>query len=222
MKVLLLGATGMIGQGVLRECLRDPTVNAVISLGRSPSGRVDPKLTEIVHPDLADRAALGPVLTGLDACFFCLGVSSVRLAQTEYERITYDLTIHVAEMLIAANPGMTFVYVSGQGTDSTEHGRSRWARVKGRTENRLRAMPFKAVYLFRPGMVQPLHGITSRTRLYRVLYWLLTPLLSTLRWLFPRTIATTQQLGRAMIRVAQDGYPTPILEARDLTRLGAT
>ena len=222
MRVLLLGATGMIGQGVLRECLRDPAVTAVLSLGRSPTGVVDPKLTEIVHPDLGDRAFLAPLLTGLDACFFCLGVSSVRLPATEYERITYGLTIAVAEMLIAANPLLTFIYVSGQGTDSTEHGRSHWARVKGRTENQLRAMPFKRVYLFRPGMVQPLHGITSRTRLYRVLYALLAPLLSALRWLFPHTITTTQQLGRAMILVVRDGYPTPVLEPRDLTRLGAS
>jgi len=222
MKVLLLGATGMIGQGVLRECLRDPAVSAVLSLGRSRIGVVNPKLTEIIHPELGDRSTLAPLLTGLDACFFCLGVSSVRLAAAEYERITYGLTISVAEMLLAANPRLTFVYVSGQGTDSTEQGRSRWARVKGRTENQLRAMPFAAVYLFRPGMVQPLHGITSRTRHYRLLYALLAPLLSLLRWLFPRSITTTQQLGRAMILVARDGYPTPVLEARDLTRLGAS
>jgi uncharacterized protein YbjT (DUF2867 family) len=222
MKVLILGASGMIGQGVLRECLRDAQVSAVLSLGRSPCGTVDAKLSEYLQPDLADLSRVQPVLVGLDACFFCLGVSSVRMPPAEYERITYGLTISVAQALLGANPQLTFVYVSGQGTDSSEQGRSRWARVKGRTENQLRAMPFKAIYLFRPGAVQPLHGSSSKTRLYRWLYLLLGPLLGLARRLFPHAIATTEQLGRAMILVARQGHPTPVLEAAEIIRLGSS
>jgi len=222
MKVLILGASGMIGQGVLRECLRDASVSAVLSIGRSACGTVDAKLTEYLQADLGDLSALQPVLVGLDACFFCLGVSSVRLPEAEYERITHGLTISVAQALIGANGQLTFVYVSGQGTDSSEQGRSRWARVKGRTENQLLAMPFKAAFMFRPGAVQPLQGITSKTRLYRRLYVLLAPLLGLARRLFPLAIITTAQLGRAMILVARQGYPRPILEAADISRLGSS
>ena len=221
MKVLLFGATGMVGQGVLRECLRDPDVERVTSIVRAPSGAADPKLREIVHRDFYDWSALESELRGFDACFFCLGVSSAGMSEADYTRVTYDLTIGVAKILARQNPGMTFVYVSGLGTDSTEKGRSMWARVKGRTENALRALPFKAVFLFRPGFIQPLHGITSRTRLYRLAYVLAAPLTPIFRALAPGAVTTTEKVGRAMLAVAKRGAPTPFLENRDLNRLGA-
>ena len=221
MKVLLFGATGMIGQGVLRECLRDPGVEQVVALVRKPSGQTHAKLKEIVHGDFFDYRAVEPELAGLDACFFCLGVSAAGLAEAGYRRVTYDLTLAAAEALARLNPAMTFVYVSGAGTDSTEQGRTMWARVKGRTENALRRLPFRAVYLFRPGLIQPLHGIRSRTGWYQAIYTVLGPCFPLLRWLFPKAILTTEELGRAMLRVARDGAPSPVLEAADLIALGA-
>src|SRR5580698_3602450 len=161
MNVLLFGATGMVGQGVLRECLLDSGVESVVSIGRSAtgvhsaSGVSNPKLREIVHADLADYSTIESQLTGFDACFFCLGISSTGLTEEQYSRITYDITLRAAETLARLNTGMTFVYVSGAGTDSSEHGRTMWARVKGRTENALLRMPFRAAYMFRPGVIQP-------------------------------------------------------------------
>ncbi|HEY3270434.1 MAG TPA: NAD(P)H-binding protein [Geothrix sp.] len=222
MKVLLFGATGMIGQGVLRECLGDPGVSQVVALVRKPSGQAHPKLREIVHDDFFDYRAVEPDLTGLDACFFCLGVSAAGLPEAEYRRLTQDLTLAAAETLARLNPDMTFVYVSGAGTDSTEQGRTMWARVKGRTENDLRRLPFRAVYLFRPGLIQPLHGIRSRTGWYQAFYTVLGPVFPLLRRLFPKALLTTEELGRAMLRVARDGAPTAILEAADLIALGAS
>ena len=221
MKVLILGATGMVGQGVLRECLRDPGVTEVVSLVRRPSGRAHAKLRELVHGDFSDYRTLEPDLAGLDACFFCLGVSSAGLSEAEYHRLTFGLTLAVAETLARLNPAMTFIYVSGAGTDSTERGRTMWARVKGETENALRRLPFRAVYLARPGLIQPLHGIRSRTGWYQAIYTLLGPGLPLLRWLFPRAILTTEELGRAMLHVARAGAPTAVLEAADLIALGA-
>jgi len=221
MKVLLFGATGMIGQGVLRECLRDPGVSQVVALVRKPSGQAHAKLREIVHGDFFDYSAIEAVLTGLDACFFCLGVSAAGLPEVDYQRLTYDLTLAGAETLARLNPAMTFVYVSGAGTDSTERGRTMWARVKGRTENALRRLPFQAVYLFRPGLIQPLYGIRSRTAWYQAIYTVLGPCFPLLRRLFPKAILTTEELGRAMLRVARDGAPSPVLEAADLIALGA-
>lgn len=220
MKVLLFGATGMIGQGVLRECLRDPGVSQVVALVRRPSLPAHPKLREVVHGDFFDYRAVEGDLAGLDACFFCLGVSAAGLPEAEYRRLTRDLTLAAAETLARLNPGMTFVYVSGAGTDSTEQGRTVWARVKGETENTLRRLPFKAVYLFRPGLIQPLHGIRSRTGWYQALYTLMKPAFPLLRRLFPNSILTTEELGRAMLRVARDGAPKAVLEAADLIALG--
>ena len=219
MKVVIFGATGMVGQGVLRECLRDPDVTKVLTIGRAATGQLDPRLHELVRSDLTQYAGLDDELSGYDACFFCLGVSSVGMKESDYSRITYDLTLAAASVLARLNPAMTFVYVSGAGTDSSEHGRVMWARVKGRTENALRLLPFKAVYLFRPGVIQPLHGVRSKTRLYHVFYVLLAPLLSTARRLFPAHVQTTESLGRAMLAVARHGAPGAVLEPADLNAL---
>jgi uncharacterized protein YbjT (DUF2867 family) len=219
MKVILLGASGMVGQGVLRECLLDPAVEAVLSIGRRPSGVVHAKLEERTLPDLADIDSLGAALEGFDACLDSLGISSFRLSESEYTAQTYDLTLAIAKALLARNPGLTFVYVSGAGTDASERGRVMWARVKGRTENALRAMPFKAAYLFRPGIIEPLHGIRSRTAAYRVIYALLRPLFPLMRRAWPGSITTTEQLGRAMLRAAREGAPTEVLDTAAINAL---
>ena len=219
MKVLLFGATGMIGQGVLRECLIDPRVTQVVSLVRRPTNQTHPKLKELVHPDFFDYGRIKGDLTGLDACFFCLGVSSAGLDETEYRRVTYDLTLAAAQALSRLNPSMTFSYISGAGTDSTEQGRIMWARVKGATENALLRLPFKAVYLFRPGAIQPLHGIQSSTKLYRILYQVMGPFFPILKILSPDSFTTTEQLGRAMLHAGLEGAPKAVLETRDINRL---
>jgi uncharacterized protein YbjT (DUF2867 family) len=219
MNVLLFGATGMVGQGVLRECLRDAGVGRVLAVGRSATGQAHEKLRDLVVPDFADLSADEPQLTGFDACFFCLGVTSAGLSEERYTRLTYDLTLGVARTLARLSPGMAFVYVSGSGTDSSERGRIMWARVKGRTENALLALPFKAAYMFRPGYIQPLDGIQSRTRWYRFMYAAVAPLYPALRRLFPGAVTTTAQVGRAMLAVARDGFPRPVVQTRDINGL---
>ncbi|WP_144144018.1 epimerase [Paraburkholderia sp. BCC1884] len=219
MKVLIFGATGMVGQGVLRECLRAPDVEAVQTIGRMRTGQLDPRLTEVIQPDLMDYRAQESSLVGFDACFFCLGVSSAGMSEADYTRLTYDLTLAAAQTLSRLNPGMTFVYVSGAGTDSTVQGRGMWARVKGKTENALRKLPFKAVYLFRPGVIEPLHGARSKTRSYRLFYALAKPFLSTLRALLPNQILSTEDIGRAMLAVARHGADKAVLETADLRAL---
>jgi uncharacterized protein YbjT (DUF2867 family) len=221
MKVLLFGATGMVGQGVLRECLLDANVERVLSIVRAPSGVAHDKLRELVHKDFFDWSAVESELAGFDACFFCLGVSSAGMKEAEYARVTFDLTLAIAKVLARVNPQMIFVYVSGAGTDSTEKGRSMWARVKGKTENALRELPFKSVYLFRPGFIQPKHGITSKTRLYRALYVVATPLTPLVRAIAPGLITSTEKVGRAMLAVARRGAPTQILENRDINALAS-
>jgi uncharacterized protein YbjT (DUF2867 family) len=221
MRVIVFGASGMVGQGVVRECLRDPVVESVLAIGRSASGNEHPKLQERVLADVTALSAIKADLEGRDACFFCLGVSSAGMSEVDYRRLTYDLTLSVARTLLEASPGMTFIYVSGAGTDSTARGRSMWARVKGETDNALRAMPFEATYMFRPGFIQPLHGIVSKTKLYRVLYAAVGPLYPLWRALFPRYVTTTEQVGRAMIEVARAGAPKPILENRDINALAS-
>ncbi len=218
MHVLIFGGTGMIGQGVLRECLLDPGVERVLAVGRRAIGRRHEKLEEIVLPDVGDLSAVESELTGFDACMFCLGVSAAGLTEQRYTRLTYDLTLAIAQTLARLSPALTFLYVSGMGTDSTEAGRAMWARVKGRTENALLRLPLRAAYMFRPAFILPLHGIRSRTPLYRVLYALATPLYPLLRRAAPRYVTTTEQLGRAMIAVARDGFPTSIVESRDIAR----
>ena len=219
MKVILFGATGMVGQGVLRECLLAADVESILAVGRSPSGVRDPRLHELTHADFFDWSAVEPQLTGYDACLFCLGVSSVGMAEDKYRHLTYDLTMAAARTLSRLNPGMTFIYVTGQGTDSTEQGKSMWARIKGKTENDLRKLPFKAAYMFRPGGIQPLHGVRSRTALYQTIYTATAPLWSLLYRLAPKYVTTTEQLGRAMVQVAREGYPKPVLESLDINQL---
>jgi uncharacterized protein YbjT (DUF2867 family) len=219
MRVLLFGATGMVGQGVLRECLRAQDVDFVQTVGRSSTGQLDPRLHEIIHQDMMDYQAIEASLQGFDACFFCLGVSSVGMKEADYTRLTYDLTLAAARTLARLNPQMVFVYVSGTGTDSSEQGRSMWARVKGRTENALKLLPFRAVYLFRPGVIQPLHGIQSKTRLYRLFYPAAKPLLQLLRVLMPNRILTTEDIGRAMLAVARHRPGKAVLEPADISAI---
>ncbi len=213
----------MIGQGVLRECLLDAGVQEVLSIGRSAAGAglaVDAgaraKLHEVVRADLLDLSPIEASLQGFDACFFCLGVSSLGMTEADYRRITLDIAVAAARILSRLNPTMTFIFVSGAGTDSTERGGTMWARVKGAAENALLQLPFKAVYVFRPAFVQPLHGIRSKTALYRVLYTLLRPLIPLLTATAPRYVTTTEQIGRAMLQVARQGAPKHILESADI------
>jgi uncharacterized protein YbjT (DUF2867 family) len=216
MNILLFGATGMVGQGVLRECLLAQDVQQVQTVGRTAGSTPNPKLREVVHGDLLHYDAIRDSLAGFDACFFCLGVSSNGMSEPDYERVTYGFTLAAAETLSTLNPGMTFVYVSGAGTDSSEQGRSMWARVKGRTENTLLRLPFAAAYMFRPGVIEPLDGIKSKTASYRIFYMLGKPLLPLLRMAFPNQILTTRQIGKAMLNVARRGFRKSILEASDI------
>ena len=220
MNVVIFGASGMVGQGVLRECLQAADVDRIVAVGRTSIDVQHPKLHGLVAPDLFDYRGVESELQGFDACFFCLGVSSAGMDEAQYTRLTYDLTLVAAQVLARLNPQMTFVYVSGAGTDSTEQGRSMWARVKGRTENALQRLPFGAVYLFRPGMIQPLHGVRSKTTSYRMLYTLLKRLLPLLRAVLPNEVSTTESMGRAMLEVARHGAPKAVLEAADISALG--
>jgi uncharacterized protein YbjT (DUF2867 family) len=217
MDVVLFGATGMVGQGVLRECLLDADVHRILSIGRTVTGLQHPKLREIVRTNLYDYSDLESDLTGYDACFFCLGTSAAGKSEAEYRRVTYDLTLAAATTLARLNPQMTFIYVSGSGTDSSEQGRTMWARVKGATENALLRLPFKAAYMFRPAAILPMHGETSKTRLYRIAYALFRPLLPLLTRLFPGYVTTTEILGRTMIDMVRNGAPSAILEAPDFS-----
>jgi uncharacterized protein YbjT (DUF2867 family) len=216
MKAVIFGASGMVGQGVLRECLLDPEIEQVLSVVRSATGQSHPKLREVVHGDFLDFSRIEGKLTGYDACFFCLGISSAGMTEAEYTRVTYGITMAAATTLARLNPGMTFEYISGTGPDSSEKGRSMWARVKGRTEKALLALPFRAAYMFRPGFTQPLHGIKSKTRAYQIFYAVTTPLLPVLKTVFPQYVTTTERLGRAMIAVAKRGYPQKVLEMQDI------
>ena len=221
MKVIVFGATGMVGQGVLRECLLDPAVTEVLTIGRSATGQQSPKLREIVHRDFLDFSAIENEMTGYDACFFCLGVSSLGLDEARYRHLTYDITLASARPLARLNPGMTFTYVTGASTDSTEQGSMMWARVKGKTENDLLRLPFKAAYMFRPGAIQPLHGVRSKTAWVQAIYTVTSPLLTLLHRLAPQYVTTTEEVGRAMLAVARHGYPKPILEMPDIHKAGA-
>jgi uncharacterized protein YbjT (DUF2867 family) len=226
MKVLIFGATGMVGQGVLRECLLDPEVEQVLTVGRTSSaaqlssllpgqGSERAKLKEILHNDLENLSPIESRLTGFDACFFTLGVSSAGMNEADYAHLTCGLTLAAAEPLSRLNPGMTFIYVSGAGTDSSEKGRVMWARVKGRTENALLRLPFKA-FMFRPGIIQPLDGIRSKTASYRLGYALMKPLLPLLHWTLPNQVLSTREIGQAMLSVAKRGYPKRLLETKDI------
>ena len=220
MKVVIFGATGMVGKGVLLECLEDARVEYVLLVSRHPVDVSHPKIREIVHSDFADFGSVQAQLIDLDACFYCLGVTAVGLGESQYHQLTYVLTLAAATALASMSAGrLTFCYVSGKGTDSTEHGRTMWARVKGKTENALLRLPFKAAFMFRPGYIQPLRGIRSKTRWYQVLYDVLGPFYPILRRLFPGYVTTTENIGRAMIHVAADGYAKRILSSADINQL---
>jgi uncharacterized protein YbjT (DUF2867 family) len=217
--VILFGATGMVGAGALIECLADPRVRSVVAVTRSATGRHHPKLREVLHENFFEYQALREEFAACDACFFCLGVSSVGMSEAEYTRLTYDLTLSAASAMVAVNTRLTFCYVSGVGTDSTERGRTMWARVKGRTENALLAMPFKAAYMFRPGYIQPIGGVSSKTAWVQAALTVVAPLYPVLHRLAPRSTTTTANLGRALIQIAASGYDKRILYSRDINAL---
>lgn len=216
MKVIITGATGMVGEGVMLECLENPAVDEVLLVSRRPYGASNPKLKECIASDFMNLSAVADQLRGYDACFFCAGVSSVRKNEAEYTRLTYDLTLNFARTLANLNPGMVFVYVSGAMTDSSEKGRVMWARVKGRTENALTRCGFRGVYNFRPGMMRAMRGQKNLPGLYKALGWLF-PIM---RAVAPNQVSTLRDVGRAMIRCVTQGYPKPILEVRDINVLG--
>lgn len=217
-KTILFGSTGLIGQGVLFECLENTDVESVLVINRQTCGISHPKLKEIIHKDLFDLTGLTGEMTGYNTCFFCLGISSAGLKENEYHKITYDLTLNVARTLVNLNKKMTFCYISGAGTDSSEKGRIMWARVKGKTENALLSLPFRNAYMFRPGFIQPLRGIKSKTRLYNAIYFVLSPLYFVLKH-FDGFVTNTETFGKAMIYTALKGYNKNILENKDINKI---
>lgn len=212
LRVILTGATGMVGEGVLHECLDNPLVAEILLLSRKLSGVTHPKITELIHADFNDLSAVESQLKNYDACFFCMGVSSIGLTEEEYKPLTYDITLHVASTLARLNPGLNFCYVSGAGTDSSEKGRNMWARVKGKTENDLMKLPLKSVYNFRPAALKPTKGLKRTLKPYKYFGWLI-PLVELL---FPGYICSLQQLGKAMIHVSINGYKNNSLEVKDI------
>jgi nucleoside-diphosphate-sugar epimerase len=214
-KAIITGATGMVGEGVLHECLKSDEVKEVLVVGRRPCGVSHPKLKEIIHQDFFDLSPVEHDMRGFDACFFCLGVSSVGISAENYKKLTYDLTMNFAETVLKSNPAMTFCYVSGAGTDSTEKGKLGWARVKGKTENDLMKMPFKRVYAFRPGFLKPTQGLKNAGKLYAYLNWLY-PII---RGISTKYASTLEEFGRAMIGSAATGYEKQILEVEDIIKL---
>lgn len=214
-KAIITGTTGMVGEGVLHECLQHDDVEQVLVINRRPCGVTHPKLKEIIHADFHNLFPLQDQLTGYNACYFCLGVSSVGMKEPEYYRLTYTLTMHMAELLVKQNPDMTFCYISGARTDSSEKGRMMWARVKGKTENNLMKLPFKQVYNFRPGVIQPTKGLKNALPYYKYLGWLL-PVISLMS---PNYISTLQEIGLAMIHAVTKGYEKKVLEVKDIKLL---
>jgi uncharacterized protein YbjT (DUF2867 family) len=217
-KVILFGATGMVGQGALRECLLRDEVESVLAIGRTGTGVRHPKLREIVRDDLMDLSPIAEELAGYDACLFCLGVSSAGMNEATYRRITYDLTLAVARTLADVHKGMRFLYVSGSGTDSSGTGRIMWARVKGQTENALLDLPLDA-YMFRPGFIQPMHGVKSKTRLYRAMYAVTSPLYPLVRRVGRKFVTSSETLGAAMVDVAANGAGKRVLESSDINAI---
>jgi len=215
LKVIITGTTGMVGKGVLLECLDHPEIAEVLVVNRSTVGITHPKLKELIHKDFYNLDAIKDQLQGYDACFFCLGVSSFRMSEEQYHKLTYDLTLHFAETVV--NPDMTFCYVSGTGTDSTEKGSTMWARVKGKTENALLAMPFKKAYMFRPGIILPMKGIRSKTPIYNAGYTILRPFFPLMKNM--ASVTDTIRVGKAMIQVALHGSDKTHLENRDINEL---
>ncbi|TGK55907.1 NAD-dependent epimerase/dehydratase family protein [Leptospira wolffii] len=212
MKVIITGATGMVGEGVLQECLEDPKITEILIVNRKPSGKSHSKLKEIVHSDFYDLSPIEDRLKGYDACFFCLGVSSIGLSEEVYHKLTHTLTLGFASVLAKANPKMSFCYISGAGTDSTEKGKTMWARVKGKTENDLTRLPFAKVYLFRPGYMHPTPGLKNTLPAYKYITWAY-PILKTI---FPNRVSSLKELGLAMIAAVSKGYDKNIIEVSDI------
>jgi uncharacterized protein YbjT (DUF2867 family) len=211
-KAIISGATGMVGEGVLHACLLHPDVESVLVINRKPCGVKHEKLKEIIHEDLFDLNSIEDLLTGYNGCYFCAGVSSLGKKEDEYKRITYDLTMNFANTLVKLNPDMTFCYISGVGTDSTEKGRSMWARVKGKTENDLMELPFKAAYMFRPGYIQPTKGLKNTYKMYKVL----APFYPLIKLLLSKYVTTLKEIGLAMINVTLYGSNKKVLECKDI------
>ena len=214
-RTIITGATGMVGEGVLHECLQHEDVEAVLVINRKPCGIIHPKLKEVIHTDFFNLSSIEQQLANYNACFFCLGVSSVGLKEPEYTRLTYTLTMNFAETVLKQNPGMTFCYISGASTDSTEKGRMMWARVKGKTENDLMKLPFKQVYNFRPGVIEPTKGLKNTLVYYKYLGWLI-PII---KLAAPNYITSLNQIGLAMINAAIKGYEKQVLEVKDIIAL---
>jgi uncharacterized protein YbjT (DUF2867 family) len=213
--VIVTGATGMVGEGVLHECLLHPEIEKVLIINRKPSGVSHPKLEEVLHENFHDITSKEDKLVGYDACFFCLGVSSIGMNEDRYHHLTYDLTMHVAKTLLKLNPDLVFCYVSGVGTDSTEMGRSMWASVKGKTENHLLLLGFKDAYMFRPGFMYPTPGLKNTLKYYRFFNWMYPAM----RKIFPKYVSTLKELGLAMIQVVTDGYDKSVIEVEDIVSL---
>lgn len=218
-RAIITGSTGMVGKGVLLECLENDVVESILVINRKPVGIEHPKLKEIIHDDFYDLSAIKDDLKNYNTCYFCLGVSSMGISKEKYFKITHDLTLHFAETLVELNPQMTFCYVSGTGTDSSESSAMDWANVKGKTENDISTLPFKASYMFRPGFIQPMKGIRSNTKVYDILYQILKPFYPVLKLLFLKYITNTTAVGKAMINAATLGYPDKYLENKDINNL---
>jgi len=216
MNVIMTGATGMVGKGVLLECLDHPQVQSVLSISRRKLGIEHGKLTEMVHEDFGDYSTVAEHLQGYDACYLCMGISSAGMKEADYSVVTYDYTLALARVLRDFSSEMTCIYVSGEGTDSTQQSRTMWARVKGKTENDLLALGFRQAYMFRPGAIIPLRGIKSRTKLYQFVYDYLMWLIKLVKWLSPNSVVNTTQIGLAMIHVTLRGFERPILTPRDI------
>ncbi|GEP51388.1 epimerase [Flavobacterium noncentrifugens] len=214
-KVIVTGSTGMVGEGVMHECLRSDAVAAVLVINRKPGGVSHPKLKEIIHADFFDLSPIESQLAGYNACFFCLGISSIGVSKEDYDTFTYELTMHAAKTLCKQNPEMTFDYISGAGTDSSEKSSQHWARVKGKTENDLMKLPFKKVYAFRPGFIKPTKGLKHTHSFYKYINWFF-PIG---RALYPSGFCTLEELGQAMIKSVTVGDPKNILEGQDIIAL---
>jgi uncharacterized protein YbjT (DUF2867 family) len=219
MKVILTGATGMVGKGVLLECLDHQDITAVLSISRRSLEMDHPKLQELIHSDFSEFSSVADQLAGYDACYACMGVSSAGMAEADYTRLTYDFTMALATELYRLNPQLTFIYVSGQGTDSSEQGRSMWARVKGKTENDIFKLGFRQAFAFRPGAIIPKRGVVPSSRMYAVLIKYLHWLITLIKWLAPNSVVDTQQIGLAMIHATQRGYDKQVILPRDILAL---
>jgi len=218
LKVIITGSTGMVGKGVLLECIDSPDVESILVINRSPVDGKHPKVKEIIHKDFFDWSGIRDQLSGYNTCFFCMGVSSAGMKEADYKRMTYDLTLGFAKVVLFLNPDMTFCYVSGAGTDTSEEGRMMWARVKGKTENDLLSLGFKAAYMFRPGYIHPMRGIKSKTPLYNAFYTVLKPMYPLLKRM-PKYVTDNAIIGKAMIKVALSGYSKKVLESIDINSI---